>query len=169
MDNSKKDEFEVPEDILERWQSIVDIIASISDVSAALIVKSEPPFMKVIVSNQGENSPYKSGFKEKMSNHYSEYVIRTGRSLNIANALKDENWKANPDIELGMISYYGLPIYWPGGQIFGTICILDNKEHKYSHDTINLIDKFKDSIEFHLKVLVQQDDINYIKGNLKKG
>lgn len=104
-----------------------------------------------------------------MSNHYSEYVIRTGRSLNIANALKDENWKANPDIELGMISYYGLPIYWPGGQIFGTICILDNKEHKYSHDTINLIDKFKDSIEFHLKVLVQQDDINYIKGNLKKG
>lgn len=51
MDNSKKDNFEVPEDILERWQSIVDIIASISDVSAALIVKSEPPFMKVIVSN----------------------------------------------------------------------------------------------------------------------
>lgn len=168
MEKIKTDKPEVSEEILDRWQSIVDIIASISDVAAALIIKSEPSFMQIFVSSQGENNPYKPENKEKMNSLYSEHVIRTGRSLNIANALKDENWKDNPDIELDMISYYGLPVYWPDGQIFGTICILDRKEQKYSQDIIKLIDRFKDSIEFHLKVLVQQDDINNIKGNLRE-
>ena len=58
--------------------------------------------------------------------------MKTRQSLLVADALRDEEWKSNPDIKLGMISYLGFPITWPDGQVFGTICVLDKKENSYS-------------------------------------
>ena len=168
VNQNKTNKPEISAEILKRWQSIVDIIAAIGDVPAALIMKSEPPFMKVFVSSQGQENPYNPGDKEKMDGLYCEHVIRTGESLNIANALKDEFWKNNPDIELGMISYYGLPVYLPDEEVFGTICILDTKEHEYTQDVIELVDKFKESIESHLKMLVQKANITNMMSDLKE-
>ena len=168
MNKNETKKPEISTEILKRWQSIVDIIAAIGDVPAALIMKSEPPFMKVFVASQSHANPYNPGDKEKMDGLYCEHVIRTGESLNIPNALKDEFWKDNPDIELGMISYYGLPVYWPDEEVFGTICILDTKEHDYSQEIIELVDKFKESIESHLKMLVQQAKILNMQADLKE-
>lgn len=91
MEKKRIDRPIVPKDIINSWQSIVNIIATIGDVPAALIMKAEPPFMKVFVSSQGADNPYNSGDKDKMDGLYCEHVIRTGESLNIANALKDDN------------------------------------------------------------------------------
>jgi diguanylate cyclase (GGDEF)-like protein/PAS domain S-box-containing protein len=60
-------------------------------------------------------------------------------------------WDHNPDIELGMISYLGLPLRWPGGEIFGTICILDTKHNSYSGVYRDLLERFRDSIQLHLE------------------
>ena len=49
--------------------------------------------------------------------------MKTRQPLSIPDALADEEWLSNPDIELGMISYLGFPIAWPNGEIFGTICV----------------------------------------------
>jgi signal transduction histidine kinase len=58
--------------------------------------------------------------------------MKTRRSLLVPDALLDIEWKSNPDIKLGMISYLGFPVAWPDGQIFGTICVLDKKGNAYS-------------------------------------
>ncbi|MFW5791007.1 MAG: HD domain-containing phosphohydrolase [Bacillota bacterium] len=168
MDKEKQFKPEIPGEILESWQSIADIMAAMASVPAALIMKVEPPYIEVFVSSEGQDNPYNVGDREEMDNLYCEHVIRTGASLNIPNALKDDDWKDNPDIELGMISYYGLPIYWPDGEVFGTICILDIKEHDYSDDVISLMDKFKNTIESHLEMVVQKNQITKIKGELNK-
>jgi len=49
-----------------------------------------------------------------------------------------------------MISYFGLPLTWPGGNIFGTICILDKQENAYSRLIRDLLTQFRDSIQFSL-------------------
>lgn len=67
------------------------------------------------------------------------------------NALIDPDWQQNPDVSLGMISYYGLPLNWPSGEVFGTICILDNKENQYNQETIALMERFRDSIQLSLE------------------
>jgi hypothetical protein len=39
--------------------------------------------------------------------------MKTRQSLLVPDALRDEGWKTNPDIKLGMISYLGFPVTWP--------------------------------------------------------
>jgi len=41
-----------------------------------------------------------------------------------------------------MRSYLGMPLTWPRGEIFGTICVMDTKENHYSEQLIKLLQKF---------------------------
>ena len=45
---------EVPSEIVQKWQEIVNIIAEIIHVPSALIMKVEPPNIKVFVSSEFE-------------------------------------------------------------------------------------------------------------------
>ena len=63
---------------------------------------------------------------------YCETVMATRSPLHVPNALNDPDWKNNPDVELDVISYLGIPLIWPDGSVFGTICVLDGK---IRHDT----------------------------------
>lgn len=156
----------ISEEVITGWQKAVDVIARLAEVPAALIMKAEPPYIKVLIASKGEDNPYHPGDKDDMDGLYCEQVIKTGESLNIPNALLDEDWNDNPDIELGMISYFGLPLYWPDGQVFGTICILDTSERHFSQDIIDLMNRFKDTVELHLKMLLQQENIIKLKDDL---
>ena len=124
---------DVPSDIVGKWQEIVDLIAEIMRVPSALIMRVEPPNIKVFVANDSPGNPYERGELACLDTGlYCETVMKTRQSLLVADALADDEWKTNPDIKLGMISYLGLPISWPDGEIFGTICVLDNKKNAYS-------------------------------------
>src|SRR5260370_35056494 len=57
----------------------------------------------------------------------------------------------NPDIKRGMISYLGLPISWPNGDIFGTICVLDHKRNAYREVHHRLLLLLRDAVEADLR------------------
>ncbi len=146
---------EIPESIFESWQDIVNIVAKIASVPAALIMRIEDKFINVLVSSQSKDNPYITGHKEVLdgSGLYCEYVVKSSEKLLVPNALKDKNWKDNPDIGLGMISYLGFPIMSPNKQPYGTICILDIKENPHSRDIEMLMLKFRDLIESNLEII----------------
>lgn len=154
---------EVPKKTLKRWQKVVDIMASLLDVPAALIMKVEAPYIKVLLSSQNQANPYLAGEKEEMDGLYCEHVIKTGKKLEIANALKDRRWQDNPDLDLGMIAYHGRPVYWPDEQIFGTICILDKEENEFSEEVDSLVLSFKELIESNLEIIYIQKKMENLK------
>jgi PAS domain-containing protein len=49
-----------------------------------------------------------------------------------------------------MISYLGFPIVWPTGDIFGTICVLDDRTNSYSEAYQRLMLQCRDVIEADL-------------------
>jgi len=51
----------------------------------------------------------------------------------------------------GMVSYLGLPISWPDGDIFGTFCVLDIKEHKFDERFEIIMRQFRETIEEQLE------------------
>lgn len=91
---------------------------------------------------------------------------QNGKKLLIPDATKDEDWKENPDIKLGMISYLGYPIILPTGDVFGTICVLDNKANYYSEVYERLVLQFKGLIENHISLLYKNDEITLVNEEL---
>jgi PAS domain S-box-containing protein len=81
--------------------------------------------------------------------------MKTRQSLLVPDALRDEEWKSNPDIKLGMISYLGFPVTWPDGRIFGTICVLDKKENSYSELYRKFVLQWRDVLEADLRALAR--------------
>jgi PAS domain S-box-containing protein len=147
---------QVPSEIVEKWQEIVNIIAEIVHVPSALVMKVEPPNIKVFVSSESNGNPYESNELAPLNTGlYCETVMKTRQSLLVPDALRDEEWKSNPDIKLGMISYLGFPVTWPDGQIFGTICVLDKKENSYSELYRKFVLQCRDVLEADLRALAR--------------
>ncbi len=154
-----KMDLNIPDDILDKWQNIVNIMAEIIDVPAGLIMKVEGPYIEVLRSSQTEDNPCQVGDREHLAGLYCETVINEKDKLMVPNALKDEKWKDNPDVKQGMISYLGYPLLWPDGEPFGTICVLDSEENAYSKKAERLIRQFKEVIESHLSLLYQRQEL----------
>jgi PAS domain S-box-containing protein len=96
-------------------------------------------------------------------------VMKTRKPLLVPDALADEEWKSNPDIKLGMISYLGFPLSWPDGEIFGTICVLDNKENEYSELYRKLLLQYRDVVQADLRSLATvQAELTMQKAHLEE-
>mgnify|MGYP006285765835 CR=1 FL=1 len=146
---------------LLKWQNILNITKDIIDIDAALIMKITPDTLEVFVKSENKENPYNVGDSESLGKGlYCETVIGKNEKLFIKNALNSEIWENNPDIDLNMISYYGMPINWPDGETFGTFCILDSKEIELDENKINIFKSFKNIIETDLKSLVKQTELN---------
>lgn len=148
---------QVPSEIIHRWQEIVDLLAEIMHVPSALIMRVDPPNVKVFVSSESKGNPYEPDERAPLNTGlYCEIVMKTRQPLLIPDALQDEEWKSNPDIKLGMISYLGVPISWPDGEVFGTICVLDNKRNEYSKPYLRLLLQLRDAVQQDLQRLATQ-------------
>jgi PAS domain S-box-containing protein len=145
---------EVPSEIVHKWQEIVNLLAEIIHVPAALVMKLEPPNIKVFVSSESSGNPYE---KDELAcfdpGLYCERVIKSQQQLLVPDALQDEEWKSNPDVKLGMISYLGFPIAWPDGQVFGTVCVLDDKRNAYTEPYRKFLLQCRDLLQTDLKLL----------------
>jgi PAS domain S-box-containing protein len=143
-----------PDILISKWQEIADLLAGILSIPAALIMKIDSGFMEVLISSNSENNPYHVHDREKWDGLYCQTVIQTRKKLLIKNATKDNKWKNNPDIKLGMISYLGFPINFPDNQPFGTLCALDTKENEFSIHAEKLLLQFISIIENDLRLLL---------------
>ena len=144
----------VPPEIVRKWQEIVDLTAEILHVPSALIMRVEPPNIKVFVSSETTGNPYERDELASLDTGlYCETVMKTRQPLLVSDALSDEQWQSNPDIKLGMISYLGIPIVWPDGEVFGTICVLDKKPNEYSELYRKLLLQWRDVLQADLRSL----------------
>lgn len=141
--------------IKAKWQLMLNHICDMANIPAALIMNISHDKLSCVVANNNYKHPYKAGDSCNLERgFYCETVIGTNSYLQINNALNNEKWKDNPDIELNMISYAGLPIMWPNNEFFGTICGLDSVEINNPKLLRNLLEQYKYLIEFDLAELL---------------
>ncbi|MDE1251304.1 EAL domain-containing protein [Vibrio aestuarianus] len=158
----------IPSSILENWQGIVNLLAEILHVPAALIMRANAKHIEVFCKSTNTANPYQVGAKEPLQQGlYCETVMATQKELLVPNALVSEQWQNNPDISLGMIAYCGIPLVWPNGDMFGTICVLDSKENHFNHTYRQLLECFRESIQSQLTTLYQQIKLQQLNEELK--
>ena len=161
-------DLDIPDDMKSGWQNIVDLLAELTETPAALIMRVHANSIEVFSTSNSQNNPYTKGDSETLgSGLYCESVMESQQQLIVPNALSDPQWENNPDIELGLVSYCGIPLLWPNGELFGTICILDSKENHYTPTYIKLLESFRTSIESQLKTLFQHAKLTQVNRELK--
>jgi GAF domain-containing protein len=148
-----KQKIRMTQDILESWQSIVNTLSELCDVPAALIRKLAKDRMEVISASDIKDNPFHNGEKAPLTALYCEYVVQKKERLLIPNVMKEKTSNPHRELGPGMVSYLGFPLLWPDGDVYGTISLLDSKEHTYTPRFENLLLKFKELAETQLAML----------------
>jgi len=143
--------------VAAKWQNYLDHISESLEVNSCLIMKVHEDAIEVFMKNLNRDNPFQVGKKEKLGQGlYCESVIGTGEELFVPDARKDKLWDANPDLKLNMISYYGVPLYWLDGRLFGTLCVLDDQRINDTAGNKALVKGFQKVIEADLDLLVER-------------
>ncbi|ALO14310.1 Cell-division control histidine kinase PdhS [Salinivirga cyanobacteriivorans] len=162
--------FEAFSSIIDKWQSLIDTVAKIVDVPSGLIMRLNEETIEVFLKSQTEGNPYHAGEKaDLIYGLYCETVIGTQEELLIPDATKNYVWsKNNPDVDINMIAYLGYPINWPDGKVFGTVCLLDNKENHYGENFKELLYLAKKHIESDLQLIKSKHELEELNLSLQE-
>lgn len=161
------EELELPAELLQSWQSTIDLMAQIVGVPAGLIMRVHQREIEVLIASSNKDNVYEPGEKANLDTGlYCETVMDTQDPLMVPDALQDPDWDKNPDIKLGMISYYGVPLCWPDGKVFGTICVLDKEKNAYNDEYISLVKKFRESVQLGLQTLYDKNQLELAQNQL---
>jgi DNA-binding CsgD family transcriptional regulator len=146
----------IPDDMLAKWQRIVDLLAGVLDVPAGLVMRAAPPDHLVLISSTGRNNPYVPGMAFTLhTGLYCDAVMDNRDRLLVRDAACEPQWKDNPDLVHGMTFYLGYPLTWPDGAIFGTICVLDGRDNARAIRYGDLLGEFSRVIDGDLALLVE--------------
>lgn len=153
---SSADKPEIPDELLRKWERMLSVFARMMDVPVGLVMQVREGQIEVLGSARLPHNPYKSGDAAPLQTGlYCETVMASRAPLEVPDALADPVWGSNPDIDHGLISYLGLPVLWPDGEIFGTVCVLDSKARAYKPIEHELLAEARSRIEDGLADLLK--------------
>jgi hypothetical protein len=167
METIKTKRTAIDDETLQKWQKVVDIMAQVLKVPSALVTRIDPPQIEVLRAAAVPGNPYRTGDKVMMAKHYCEAVIAKNSKITVSHAPSDPFWNAAPEIEYGMMAYLGYPLCWPGGEMFGTICVLDSKENMFGELYERVIGEFRELVESHLSLLDMNEKLRNALSELK--
>lgn len=160
---------EITPETLTKWQYLVDQISEIADVPATLIMHTSDQHNNVCVKSTGDENPYIEGQSFLLHDKlYCFDVLENDAELCVENAAHDPYWHDNPDMEYGMSFYVGLPLKWPDGSVFGTICMLDRFRNKRALSFRNGLRQFSRIVEDDLAMLEEIEQRRKAEACLKQ-
>lgn len=159
----------IPDDMVAKWQRVVDILAHLLAVPAGLIMKTESPKHNVFIASNSPNNPYDTSTSFTLNTElYCDTVMQEQRFLLVHDAREEPEWDQNPDLEHGMVFYMGFPLTWPDKSIFGTICVLDTKTNQHAIVYTDLLEEFKEVVNCDLQFLVEMTERKAAQHDLQK-
>jgi GAF domain-containing protein len=155
----KTKNIDIPSKIVNIWQQVVNSVSELLSVPSVMINRLEPPELEVFRSNISPNNPFPSGTRMQMAGIYCEAAAKKRQRVQVIDARKDPLWVDSPTAKAGIFAYLGYPLFWPDGEVFGTICAVDIKENKWGKQYESLLQTFKDAIEMHLALVNTLDSL----------
>lgn len=146
-------QFDIKQIDIPEWQEIIDFVSESLQVPAAIITHVVEDDVNIVAASRNDRNPFITGTRAKFKGqgYYCEAVVNSGQDLVVADAREDQQWENGPNVKIGLISYLGLPIFYPDGEAFGTICILDYKAQRYDYGYKRLLEKFRNLFQKHIE------------------
>ncbi len=149
----------VPSQIIEKWQRLVNAVSAWLSIPSVMINRIEPPLLEVFCSNVSKDNPFPTGTTMSLLGVYCETTARMRQRNMVEDAREDSQWAESPTAKAGVFSYLGFPVFWPNGEVFGTICAIDTKANKWVSPSDTLLQTVKDSVEAELALMTAMEDL----------
>ncbi|EGA70698.1 hypothetical protein VISI1226_01195 [Vibrio sinaloensis DSM 21326] len=146
---------------LSKWQEIVDLLSELYNSSTGAIVQFRNQEFNVVVSSTNEDNflPADTTWPWEMQS-FCRHVMETRDDLYVKHAVGDEYWRNAPPVAQGPVrSYCGIPITWPNGDLFGTICVIDTKQTKYPKTLTTLLNQMARLVEADISTACQLEEM----------
>lgn len=148
----------IPDIALLKWRNIADLLAQVAQVPAATVNIVEENALRVIGASQGNEDALKEDSRIEMKpglKIYCAAVIQAREKLIIPDATKSEFWRDSEGAKIGFISYAGVPIFDPDGDIFGSICLFDRKPNNFEGPILRLMEEFSEIVTGHIQIITK--------------
>jgi diguanylate cyclase (GGDEF)-like protein len=142
----------LPDDILIPWQRMLSLLRTIMDVPVALVLRTHPLDMEVLLVSQDESAPIPAAqwAPLALTGSFCEKVMATRARLLVEDARNEAKGTGSPAMDHG-IAYLGEPIFSADGSVFGILCVLDQKPNPFPHQT--LLTEFRHTMESQLLLM----------------
>ena len=150
---------DLPAETREKWQRLINHAASALHQPHALITRLDQDTLHVFLHNDTEDQTFIEHNRFPLGlGVYCETTL-TGDTVNfVPDSLNDEGWKDNPSVDFALISYIGVPIRWPDGELFGTLCALGDKPMAEDKALFEDITLFKSMAETDLQLQLEKQE-----------
>jgi diguanylate cyclase (GGDEF)-like protein len=147
---------------LDKWQRVVDLMTRLLGATTGYVIEYNDKFgYRAALTSQNPENPHPkvSGKPQPLnSNIYCRRVLETKMALYEQDASGKPEWADNPELTRnGYVSYFGIPLLWPDGSVFGTLCVYDRKPTRYDETLQELLEVFRDLIEADLRLYEQYE------------
>ena len=156
---SSRSKPDLPAETLEKWQRLVNHVAMSLRQPHALITRLDQDTLYVFLHNDTDDTTFIEYDKFPLGlGVYCETTLSGNKVNFVPDSLSDDGWKDNPSVEFSLISYIGVPIRWPDGELFGTLCALGDKPMPNDQTMLEEISLFKSIAETDLQLQLEKQE-----------
>ena len=151
-----------PEELdFDKWQRLVNMMATLYDAASGVIVQyRDDTFNVVATSDNDDNFLHTNSNWPWEMKSFCRRIVETNDKLYVSNAKASKEWGVVPPVSEGPVrSYLGYPLYWPDGSLFGSFCVIDTKPSDYSSALIEMLGQLKLIVEGELKLISDKQTI----------
>jgi PAS domain S-box-containing protein len=153
---------EVPAEIAEVWQRIVDSLSSTLSVPSVMVNRFDSNEIEVFRSSRQNPDLFPSGTRMPLLGVYCEATARMRQAYRVEDGRTDPVWSDSASVKNGIVSYLGYPLFWPDGRLFGTVCAVDTKANKWVSPSDNLLRTVRNAIEAHLAFIAATEELGVV-------
>lgn len=142
--------------VTRKWRQIIHLMAAMTDVSAVVLMRALPDqgVIEVFATDERPSNPLRLHARlELTADTYCYHVITSRQSMHIPDTADDPRWEKPP---MGMRAYVGVPLLWPDGTVFGSMCMMNQEPGAFAPQIVTMLEQFRAAIESDIHSMVME-------------
>jgi c-di-GMP phosphodiesterase len=158
----------ISDEMIINWQELADLLADTFNVTAGLIMHVIPEKLEVFLGSRNTDNPFLENDQLDLGTGlFCETVMGKNELLHVYDLHSQRKWRHLANSRGNITSYLGLPVRWPDGELFGTICVMDNKPNNFSSIHTKLLNHYREYLQQDLKSLMITEENEFLKEQME--
>ncbi|MBB4265245.1 GAF domain-containing sensor histidine kinase [Roseospira visakhapatnamensis] len=138
--------------VLDDWRDSLDLLAEACAVGLCVVTQLHPLTVDIVASTADPGTPFAAGRNlPRTGTLPCEIVGATRQPASIPDTREDPAWADAPAPYRDWRAYHGVPLLWPDGTPFGTLCLFHDTPGPLADLGRRLVDRFRTMFETDLR------------------